>query len=157
MSLIPLLVVVAILLFMAEVLLPGGIAGLGAVLLLILATLLVGFTHGLGSALLFGLGALLLVVVFLCLEIYILRRSPINRMVALSKRNTTSSSVHYAESLVGKQGITLTALRPGGKVRIDNQLFEAACTTADIAPEQPVVVTRIDTFQLIVEPLEASP
>ncbi|MBN3034384.1 MAG: nodulation protein NfeD [Bacteroidales bacterium] len=53
-------------------------------------------------------------------------------------------------STVGKEGIASTILRPAGKVRIGDEVFDATAQTGYIEKDEPVIVTGYSTSQLIV-------
>ena len=54
-------------------------------------------------------------------------------------------------TLKGKKGIAQTVLRPGGKVNIDNEIYDAVAETGFIDRGANVVVTRIEATQIYVE------
>jgi membrane-bound serine protease (ClpP class) len=58
--------------------------------------------------------------------------------------------------LKGKTGISQTVLRPGGKIIIDGEVFDAVAETGFIEKDEQVVVTRIESVQLFVELVEES-
>ncbi len=53
--------------------------------------------------------------------------------------------------LKGKTGVTQTVLRPGGKIIIDGEVFDAVAETGFIEKGERVVVTRTESVQLFVE------
>lgn len=53
--------------------------------------------------------------------------------------------------MTGKTGVAQTVLRPGGKVRIDNDIYDAVAETGFIEKDERVVVTRVESTQLYVE------
>lgn len=56
--------------------------------------------------------------------------------------------------LKGKTGITQTVLRPGGKIIIDGEVFDAVAENGFIEKGEQVIVTRMESVQLFVELLE---
>ncbi|HPR30996.1 MAG TPA: NfeD family protein [Prolixibacteraceae bacterium] len=58
--------------------------------------------------------------------------------------------------MVGKTGIAYTVLRPSGKVRIDNDIWDAKAENSFIDKNQPIVVVRQEAGQLYVEKTENS-
>ncbi|RNC81295.1 MAG: hypothetical protein ED559_05750 [Phycisphaera sp.] len=55
--------------------------------------------------------------------------------------------------LVGTSGVTATPLRPSGKVDIEGTLYDALSGSGYIDPKTPVLVTRVTTWQVVVEPI----
>lgn len=58
--------------------------------------------------------------------------------------------------LKGKKGVAQTVLRPGGKVNIDNEIFDAVAETGFIERGAKVFVTRVEATQVYVESDEVS-
>jgi len=56
-------------------------------------------------------------------------------------------------SLVGQEGTAFSMLRPGGKVLIENEVYDAICREAFIEKGSNVRVVAINNAQLIVEKL----
>ncbi|MCC5945277.1 MAG: hypothetical protein JJT94_10100 [Bernardetiaceae bacterium] len=54
---------------------------------------------------------------------------------------------------VGKQGITLTALRPSGTAEFDGESFEVKSTGGFIDQKTPVEITQIKGRQITVKPI----
>jgi len=59
-------------------------------------------------------------------------------------------------TLKGKAGVAQTVLRPGGKVNIDNEIYDAVAETGFIDRGAKVVVTRVEATQIYVEREENS-
>uniref|UniRef100_UPI003217C16E NfeD family protein n=1 Tax=uncultured Draconibacterium sp. TaxID=1573823 RepID=UPI003217C16E len=57
-------------------------------------------------------------------------------------------------ALVGKTGVTQTVLRPGGKIIIDGEVYDAVSETGFVEKDEQVVVTRMESVQLFVEKAE---
>jgi membrane-bound serine protease (ClpP class) len=55
------------------------------------------------------------------------------------------------EALVGRRGLAVTALRPGGQVEVDGRRFEAKVEVGAIDAGAPVVVRGRSDFSLVVE------
>ena len=53
--------------------------------------------------------------------------------------------------LKGKSGVAKTVLRPGGKVMIDYEIYDAVAETGFIDKDEKVVVTRVGTSQVYVD------
>jgi len=59
-------------------------------------------------------------------------------------------------TLKGKAGVAQTVLRPGGKVNIDKEIYDAVAETGFIDRGAKVVVTRVEATQIYVESEENS-
>ncbi len=53
--------------------------------------------------------------------------------------------------LKGKTGISKTVLRPGGKVLIDNEVYDAVAENGFIEKDEKIIVTKVEATQLYVE------
>jgi membrane-bound serine protease (ClpP class) len=80
--------------------------------------------------------------------------SAFNRVVLTSSQESeqgySSAGADY-KSMVGKTGVTLTMLRPAGKIEIEGESYEATALTGFIERDVPVKVMRYETSQLIVK------
>lgn len=56
-------------------------------------------------------------------------------------------------SLIGEQGTSFSILRPGGKVLINGEVYDAICRESFIEKDSPVRVIAVNNAQLIVEKL----
>lgn len=57
-------------------------------------------------------------------------------------------------ALKGKKGVAQTVLRPGGKVIIDKEVYDAVAVIGFIDKDEPVIVTKVEETQLYVELFE---
>ena len=56
-----------------------------------------------------------------------------------------------SRSLVGKEGVAYTTLRPSGKVKIDGKLYDAVSGLGMIDRGDEIIVIRTESAQLYVE------
>lgn len=59
------------------------------------------------------------------------------------------------KSVVGKQGVAYTVLRPAGKVMIENDLFDAVALTGYIEKDELVEIVGYETSQVIVKKIQS--
>ena len=57
--------------------------------------------------------------------------------------------------MVGRTGVAHTILRPSGKVRIGDDVYDATALTGYIEKGDPVVVVKYETTQLFVQKAES--
>jgi membrane-bound serine protease (ClpP class) len=137
---------------------PGfGIAGIGGITLSVgsLTLMMVNNdnfdftfveTAALLEAVLTALGGILLGVVILFLSgARIMKSDMFSRVALMSVQDKLQgySSYFREESMVGKKGVSYTALRPCGKVMIDDDLYEA-CTRGDYIEKNTEVLVIDD-------------
>jgi membrane-bound ClpP family serine protease len=144
------LLLIALVLFFLEIVLPGGIIGAIGGLLLLVASVLIYFDHGLMAASLTLIGGLLLGALLFFIEIRMISKSPLGNQFKLMTTIDSAAVAEQPASLVGKTGITLTTLAPGGTVRIEGTDYQAASADGLLPRGTPVRVVRRETFKLIV-------
>ena len=139
-------------LIIVEAFIPGfGIAGISGIILEVVAIFCCGRLHGTGTALLALAGVLLLIGA----AVFLSYRSAQNGR--LSKSNlvlkTTEEATEEkpsAEQWLNKEGITVTALRPGGTVEAEGTRLNAASAGDFIERGAAVVITGAEGDHLIV-------
>jgi membrane-bound ClpP family serine protease len=152
------LILTGLVLFLLEIITPGGILAAIGVVLLSVASFLVMVDAGLLAGFLMFVATLLLAISLFFIEIRLLERNPWIRFVRTDGRVEGSVREDATRAdLVGKQGRTITTLAPLGKVEIDGALHEASSTGDLLRAETPVEVIRIEAYRLIVKPVEPGP
>lgn len=79
---------------------------------------------------------------------------PFRNMALKSVQNVSDGFVSVETSLFklkGKTGIAQTVLRPGGKILINGEVYDAVAENGFIEKETPIFVTRIESAQLYVD------
>ena len=152
MAIIIALALMGIILIFVEVFMPGGVlGGLGVVCLV--ASMAISFVKYEAAGL-----AISAVVVVSCsvasyiVALKILPRTSLGRGLFL-KETQEGFDTHKDEldALVGKRGVTLSMLRPTGKVEIDGDRYDALTTGEFTDPGVTIVVAGIESNQLVVE------
>lgn len=104
-----------------------------------------------------GMQALLAAYGALGAGLYIgLKYLPSRRLGALKPPSAAESAFDPGAALqqhVGKAGESTTALKPSGKVMVDGQIYGARTSKAYVPVNTPVRVVRVESNQLIVEPV----
>lgn len=67
-----------------------------------------------------------------------------------SSQGFTSVDVEAGKSLIGKTGVAHTILRPGGKVMIDGEIYDANAISGFIEKGEEIKVLKFETAQLVV-------
>jgi membrane-bound serine protease (ClpP class) len=77
------------------------------------------------------------------------------RKVALTTDLGNGGSVNpETRGLIGKTGTTMTVLRPSGKIRVDNEMYDAVSNRDFIEPGKDVEIVKFENMQLYVEELK---
>ncbi|HQU09930.1 MAG: hypothetical protein B7X06_04520 [Verrucomicrobia bacterium 21-51-4] len=61
--------------------------------------------------------------------------------------------VQDEDSLIGRHGVTLTKLAPGGSVKVGSQHYDARCEEGFLEKDEAVEIIGHDEFRLIVRRL----
>lgn len=151
MEVILVLILVALVLFTFEIVVPGGLLFLMATVLLLIAVTLTYFQFGLVSAAWVFAGSALVAVTMVIVEIRVLPNSPLGRLFTHKSEVKGGSLEAVAESeIVGKKGEVLTTLTPGGKVMIEGAVYEGSSESGHLEKGTPVEVVASRPFHLVV-------
>jgi membrane-bound ClpP family serine protease len=107
--------------------------------------------YGLLSAVLAGIAASLLLAVTLYVELVLLPRSRVGRgLVVQSTSGVPAAPPANAADIVGKPAQAVTTLAPSGYVVVEGRRYEAFCQSGHAARGDPLRVTGLDSFRIIV-------
>jgi len=142
------------LLLVLELFVPGGILGGLAALVMLYASYL---AFGIGPG--WGIGSVLLSVAVTAVGARIFIRSRMARRFVLADRDTAAwkASDEGLGTLLGKEGRTLTPLRPAGLVEIDERRIDVVSDSELIGAGVRVRVVEVEGNRVVVEPVEESP
>ncbi|EFI42386.1 nodulation protein NfeD [Peptoniphilus sp. oral taxon 386] len=143
---------VGIVLIIIEIIIPGfGIVGIGGIIFVISGLVLAMKTLEIAITSI----AIALIITILC-GIYLIKKGKklkfINN-VTLSKSCSSEDgyiSVDYAKLDVGRNGKTISILRPTGYIEIDGKKYEAIAYNGFIEKDVEVVVCKIEAFKIFV-------
>jgi membrane-bound serine protease (ClpP class) len=85
------------------------------------------------------------------LEIKLLANSRFGKQFQHHDRQMAQTPSVGRPELVGKRGITLTTMAPSGKVKLENEIFEAASLGGLINKDATVEVVRSEHLKLTVK------
>ncbi len=98
------------------------------------------------------------ITAMILLAIYVLPKTPLFRKLRLESvsgdtKNEVDCANQVSTDLLGKVGIAVTPLRPNGKIKIGDEIFEAVSTMEFINNNTPVKVIGRTSFELKVAPI----
>jgi membrane-bound serine protease (ClpP class) len=146
------LFVIGLILVVAELFLPGGLIGI------------LGFTAIIGSFFLaseniihMGISILIALIISIVASIFMIkvlgRKMSIFKKIILNDSTNTEqgyvSNVNRVD-LLDKQGVTLTQLRPAGKIMIMDEIIDAVSEGAFIQKDQHVKVIKVEGSRIVV-------
>jgi len=91
------------------------------------------------------------IVVFGGIFLWLLRSNSFNRVSLKADIESTVASPRDMELHIGDEGVTLSRLAPIGKARFNNITVEAKSTGEFIDENTPVIIKRVEGYNVIVE------
>jgi len=147
------LLFMALVLFFLEIFAPGGILALIGGILIVVAAVMAYAPYGLFSSVMIILGGSLVGLLFFFIEIKLLARTPLAKVLFHQGRQTQQAKQEGTPEMIGKRGNTLTTLAPSGRVSIEGKTFDATSLGGLIKKGSAIEVVRIETYNLIVKEL----
>ena len=155
MTAIVLLFVTGALFLAAEVMLPGGIAGVLGGCALLAGSVLAFTEFGATTGMVATAAALALVGLMLYLELIWLPKSRVGRdMVVHATISGQSQAPVASREIVGQTATALTTLSPSGLVEIGGRQYEAYCQSGHMPRGTALKVVEVDNFRVIVSELK---
>jgi len=149
-SLIFILILVALVLVVFEVVLPGGVLGVIAALCVIAATILTHIDYGMWVAVAVFFGSGLLILALMMIEFKLLKNTSLGNAFFLKDSVTGHTGPTTEVSLIGKEGVALTRLNPSGRVTIEGKTYEASSQDGYIDAKQAISVVAQNNFKLTI-------
>ena len=140
-------------LIILEAFIPGfGVAGIFGIILEVVALWATWKLHGVPTALI----ALLAVLILIGFAIFLSYRSAMNGRLSRSPlilKETEAAGVDASpEQWIGREGVTVTALRPAGQIDIGGVRLNAASSGDFIPKGTAVLVTGTEGDHLVIRP-----
>lgn len=154
MQLFIMLLIAGLMLIGAEVFIPGGVLGVaGAIALFVAAG--IGFTiFPAGTAMVIAISMIVMVGAVIALWIKLFPHTGIGRqMTAMRDLKDAKGTEDRLTDLVGKTGVTRSALRPAGFIEVDNRRIDVVTQGEMIDSNSPVRITAVAGNRVIVEAL----
>ena len=143
-----------IFLLLAEIVLPGMIAGLAGLVCMVIAAVLSFREFGPGGGSLVVMGQLLFGLVCTVLYIRYFPSSRFGRWLSLRSEVTAQASAPASwENLLGLEGTTLTPLRPSGYARIGDRKYDVVAEGLPVEPGRTVRVVKVEGPRIVVRPV----
>jgi membrane-bound ClpP family serine protease len=155
MTAVVLLFVTGALFLAAEIMLPGGIAGIMGGCALLIGSVLAFTEFGATTGMIATGAALALVGLMLYLELIWLPKTRIGRdMVVNATISGQSQSPVASPEILGRTATALTTLSPSGFVEIAGKQYEAYCQSGHVLRGTALTVVGVDNFRVIVSELK---
>ena len=152
MTWIILCLLLALVCFSLEILLPGGILGAFGALFALVGTYLTFASFDTATAIVTLLGTTLLGTLILYFEFRILPKTRIGKRAFLNHQIDANCARYTTQNqaLIGKSATVLTPLCPSGYISIDGKRYEACCQSGFAKIGESVTVSHVDNFQIFV-------
>jgi membrane-bound serine protease (ClpP class) len=142
--------VAGIVLILAEVFLPGLIAGLMGACFLAVAAILTFIEYGPAQGLLLVLLELTGGTVLFILWLRIFPKTPLGKRMILDSTSQEDSEAAALAALTGTTGESLTYLRPAGTAILNGKRYDVVAEGPLIEARTPVVVAKVEGRRIIV-------
>ena len=152
MTLIVVLALVGMALVLTELVVPGGVLGVGGFVCLVAAVILTFVNYGSGAG---GLAfTFLLVFGFVTLGLWMknFHRLPFTKRLVLRQAIDDNTEELRLQELIGKQGITLTKIAPSGHIEIDGAKIDVMTESGVIDKGTAVTIIETRGPSVFVEP-----
>lgn len=144
-------------LVLAEVFLPGLVAGLMGACFLAVAAILTFIEYGVTEGLLLVLLELLGGVVLFFLWLRLFPRTAFGKRMILDSTSQDDSGTAALAALVGTTGESLTLLRPSGTALLNEKRYDVVAEGPLIEAHTPVVVAKVEGRRIIVREHASKP
>lgn len=130
-------------LLILEVFIPGfGISGIIGILFIIASFFLI-LGGGVAAIKWVAFSLLLTAVGIYALSKYLPKSSFYNALVLKNNSTVAKQTTHRKDELLGKNGVTVTMMRPAGKVKIENVTYDALTEGEFLQANEPMVVSKV--------------
>ena len=150
-TLVTTLIIIAFLFFFLEIFAPGGILGFMGACSLIAAAVVAYDTMGIVGSVSIIAGGIIVGFILFFVEINLLTKTKFGKRIQHHQQQTAQTAPVGRDELVGKTGTVLTRMAPTGKIKIDNETFEAASNSGLINKDATIEVVRSEHLKLIVK------
>jgi membrane-bound serine protease (ClpP class) len=145
-----LLIALGIIFFCIEIFVPGGVLGFIAGLLL-LGGIIMGFSAFPGYGGYIAVGVLVFLVLAVVLWVRVFLRTGVGRKMTVSQSLAGASAADdNMNQLLGKEGTTLTTLRPGGFALIDGRKVDVVTEGEMLPKDTKIRVIRVEGNRVVV-------
>lgn len=147
-----LLLILGLLFIVMEFYLPGAIMGtIGGVLLVVSVFMFAGISNSLLVDLLYLSGVIALVVVVIQYTLKKIPRSKSHFNIYLNEDQEGFYASKYDHSAIGKEGVVMTDLKPGGYILVEGQKHQAISQSGYLSTGDKVLVIGGQEESLIVQ------
>ncbi|MEM9399130.1 MAG: NfeD family protein [Verrucomicrobiota bacterium] len=137
-------------LIIAEVLLPGMVAGICGTICLIIATIIAYTTYGsvIGTAVL--VGEVIFIIVTFLLWVKFFPKTGFGKKFILDDKVNQSSAPQSFEKLLDKTGTTVTPLHPSGLAKIESKRYDVISEGSMIEKDMDIKVVKVEGSRIVV-------
>lgn len=144
-----------LLLILMEFYLPGAVMGVaGGILVLTSIVLFAMQTTSLGLVLLYLIGVVIVIIYLVKFAIWRIRTAKPSRSIYLNSDQTGYQASSFDASVIGKTGIVVTDLKPGGHILVDGKRLQALSQSGYLTKGTEVIVLGGQEESLIVKQIK---
>lgn len=146
------LIIAGLFLIGAEIFLPGGVIGLIGTMSLLAAIVVSFFIFPMDIALLNTLAIIVLSGICIVIWVKFFPRSRLGKSLTLADNGKSfkSASLEFMD-LLGKEGVTMSVLRPAGIAKFDGKRVDVVTNGSWIESGKPVKVIQVQGIRILVK------
>lgn len=149
------LLISGMILLFAEVFVPGGILGFIGTVLLLFSTVMCFTLYGVRIGFYYFFAIFCFICILIVFVVSFAHRLPFRKFSLISLHEDCKFELDDLDSLVGKEGVALSMLRPIGRIIVDGKRYDAQTEGIYIDKNTHVTVIRVQGNYLIIRPKEA--
>ncbi|MDR1305039.1 MAG: hypothetical protein LBK76_07435 [Verrucomicrobiales bacterium] len=150
MTLMVSLIIAALLLFTAEIFLPGLIAGVLGALCLVGSIIAASHTYGAGAGLLLLLAEVVAGIALFMVWMKYFPASPLGQKFSLRQPAPQTSAPAEFGRLLHRTGVTISPLRPAGAAKIDGQRRDVVSEGLPLPVNTKIKVVKVEGARIVV-------
>lgn len=137
-------------LILAEIFLPGMIAGICGVICLLIAAAIGYSDYGTAIGTYILVGEVVVCVSTFLLWVKFFPKSKFGKSFILGEGASQRSAPKAYETLIGAEGHTLSSLHPTGVAEINDKRYDVVSEGRSIETGQPIKVVKVEGFRIVV-------
>ncbi len=148
-----LIFLVGFILIIVDIFLPGGILATGGAILVAVGIMITYYQHGARWGTTALVSSLVVATIVVVVGYQLVSRTRLGNHLFLDPKRVGNRDANPAPvaAMIGRAGVTITDLRPAGRVRVDDEPYDALTTGQFIPAGRKVKVVATEMNSLVVE------
>jgi membrane-bound ClpP family serine protease len=140
-------------LFWLEMYVPGGLVGAAGITAILVGIALAFASHGVAAGATASAAMLALTILMLRHWMHRFSRSFLGSRMTNAAVSGKNQFVDHTRNLIGRHGVTLSRLQPGGKAQFGEEHLDVLAELDPIEPHRPVEIIHVEGIAIVVREL----